>query len=105
MSEVKSAVIQSCPTIFWEYYSSWNKEKYHVAWIVKLKENWLKRKQKEKECENFNFVTCEELLKSKTYLLKMLQEESNPSELKLIHLNDNVHENSTLVPLSPTLNN
>ena len=28
------------------------------------------------------FVTCEELLKSKTYLLKISQEESYPSELK-----------------------
>ena len=71
-SEVKSAVTNaSHPTIFWEYYESWNKFesscshiKSHVAWIVKLKANWLKRKRKEKERENFNFVKCEELLKS-----------------------------------------
>ena len=72
---------------------------------MKLKANWLKWKRKEKKCENFNFVTCEELLKSETYLLKMSQEESYPSELKSLLLNDNVHKSSTLVPLNPTLNN
>ena len=105
-SEVKSAVTNTSRlTIFWEYYSSWNKIKRHVAWIVKLKANWLKWKRKEKKRENFNFVTCEELLKSETYLLKMSQEESYPSELKSLLLNDNVHKSSTLVPLNPTLNN
>ena len=105
-SEVKSAVKNtSRPTIFWEYYSTWNKIKRHVAWIMKLKANWLKWKRKEKKRENFNFVTCEELLKSKTYLLKMPQEESYPSELKSLLLNDIVHKSSTLVPLNPTINN
>ena len=38
-SGVKSTVTNtSLLTIFWEYYSSWNKIKHHVAWIVKLKE-------------------------------------------------------------------
>ena len=72
---------------------------------MKLKANWLKWKRKEKKRENFNFVTCEELLKGETYLLKMSQEESYPSELKSLLLNDNVHKSSTLVPLNPTLNN
>ena len=104
-SEVKSAVKNtSRPTIFWEYYSSWNKIKRNVAWIMKLKGNWLKWKRKEKRRENFNFVTCEELLKSETYLLKMLQEESYPSEFKSLLLNDNLHKSSTLVPLNTTLN-
>ena len=35
----------------------------------------------------------------------MSQEESYPSELKSLLLNDNVHKSSTLVPLNPTLNN
>ena len=105
-SEVKLAVTNtSSLTIFWEYYSSWNKIKRHLAWIMKLKANWLKWKRKEKKRENFNFVTCEELLKSKTYLLKMPQEESYPSELKSLLLNDIVHKSSTLVPLNPTINN
>ena len=72
---------------------------------MKLKANWLKWKRKEKKRENFNFVTCEELLKSETYLLKMSQEESYPSELKSLLLNDNVHKSSTLAPLNPTLDN
>ena len=79
-SKVKLAVTNtSRPTKFCEYYSSWNKIKRHVAWIVKLKANWLKWKRKEKKRENFNFVTCEGLLKSETYLLKMLRDESYPS--------------------------
>ena len=58
ISEVKSTVPNtSRRTIFWEYYSSWNKIKRHLAWIVKLKANWLERKRKKKERENFNFVT------------------------------------------------
>ena len=59
--EVKSAVKNtSRPTIFWEYYSSWNKIKRHVAWIVKLnlKANWFKWERKKKMHENFNFITC-----------------------------------------------
>ena len=72
---------------------------------MKLKAIWLKWKRKEKNHENFNFVTCEELLKSKTYLLKMSQEESYLSELKSLLLNDNVHKSSTLLPLNPTHNN
>ena len=35
----------------------------------------------------------------------MSLEELYPSELKSLLLNDNVHKSSTLVPLSPTLNN
>ena len=35
----------------------------------------------------------------------MLQEESYPSELKPLLLNDNEHKSSNLVPLSSTLNN
>ena len=105
-SEVKLAVTNtSRPTKFWEYYSSWNKIKRHVAWIVKLKANWLKWKRKEKKRENFNFVTCEELLKSETYLLKISRDESYPSKLKSLLLNDNVHRYITLVPLNPTRNN
>ena len=92
-SEVKAAVPNtSCPTIFWEYYSSWNKIKRHVAWTVKLITNWLNKKRKE-------------LLESKTYLLKMSQEDSYTSELKTLLLNDNARKSSTLVPLSPTFNN
>ena len=45
ISEVRSAVINtSLPTIYWEFYSSRNKIKCHVAWIVKLRANWLKWK-------------------------------------------------------------
>ena len=100
-SKVKSAVTNtSRPTIFWEYYSSWNKTKRHVAWIVKLKANWLNWKRKEKKLGNFSFVTCGELLKS-----EMSQEESYLSELKSLLLNDDVHKYSSLVPLNPTLNN
>ena len=50
-------------------------------------------KRKEKEGKNFFFNmwrTCEE---------------SYPSELKSLLLNDNVNKSSTLVPISPTLNN
>ena len=35
----------------------------------------------------------------------MLSEESYPSELKSSLLNDNAHKSSTLLSLSPTLNN
>ena len=35
----------------------------------------------------------------------MTQEESCPSELKSLLLNDNVYKSSTLIPLSSTLNN
>ena len=71
---------------------------------MKLKANWLKWKRKEKKRENFNFVTCEEMIKSKNYRLKMWLEESYPSELKSLLLNDNVHKSGTLVPSNPTLN-
>ena len=71
-SDVKSTVTNTSRfTIFWEYYSSRNKIKCHAAWIVKLKANWLKGKQKEKKRESLYFVTCEELLKGETYHLKM----------------------------------
>ena len=67
----------------------------------------VKRKQKETTRENFNFVACEELPKSKTQNLppNMLQGESYPSECKSLLLNDNVHTLVLFIPLSPTLNN
>ena len=43
-SEVKTSRTKyRSPTIFWEYYSSCNKIKCYVAWIVKLKANWLRK--------------------------------------------------------------
>ena len=58
----------------------------------------------EKACER-QYCSMEELIKRETYRLKMLQEDSYPSELKSLLLNDNVRKRSTLVPLNPALNN
>ena len=71
-----------------------------MDWEVKGK--LAEMETKGKKCENFNIVTCEELLKSETYRLKILQEELYQSELKSLLLNDNVHKSS---PLNPTLDN
>ena len=47
-----------------------------------VKEKLAEIEAKGEKRENFKFETCEELLKSETYLLNMLQEESYPPELK-----------------------
>ena len=59
----------SPPPMFWEYYSSWIKIKRHVAWIIKLKSNWLKWKLKQSNRENFSYLSLKELNESKIYLL------------------------------------
>ena len=59
----------SPPPIFWEYYSSWIKIKRHVAWIIKLKSNWLKWKLKQSYREKFSYLSLKELNESEIYLL------------------------------------
>ena len=46
---------------------------------LKAKKEAKQKKRIEKELENFDFLTCEELIKSETYLLKMSQKEWHPS--------------------------
>ena len=92
----------SPPPLFWEYYSSWAKIKRHVAWLIKLKSNWLKWKRKQSDRENFSYLSLKELNESEIYLLRRLQQDTYPDEFnKLLH-NEDIDKASKIIALNPS---
>ena len=57
--------------INWSHYSSLTKLVRHLAWILKLKNNWLKWKRGSSERVNFNFFTPSEIATSKLVLCEI----------------------------------
>ena len=61
--------------INWGRYSSFLTLTRDVAWIIKLKTNWIKRKRGSPTRESFSFLTATELASSRTLLLQVMQQE------------------------------
>ena len=57
--------------INWSHYSLLTKLVRHLAWILKLKTNWLKWKRGSSERVNFNFFTPSEIATSKLVLCEI----------------------------------
>ena len=81
-----------------------DKIKRHVAWLIKLKSNWLKWKRKQSERENFSYLSLKELNESEIYLLQRAQQDTYPEEFnKLLH-NKDIDKGSKIIALNPTFN-
>ena len=81
-SEVNSEIPSQNVLTNWSCYSSLTKLVRHLAWIFKLKTNWVKWKKASSERVNFNFSTPSEIATSKLFLCKIAQKESYPCIVK-----------------------
>ena len=59
-------------TVNWEYCSSFSKIVRHIAWIVKLKRNWVFSKYNLNK-PNFNYLSVNELQENESIILKLCQ--------------------------------
>ena len=50
----------------------------HLAWILKLKSNWLNWKRKKKHIANIKYITLSDIEESKLVLFRIAQIESYP---------------------------
>ena len=91
--------------INWERYSSFFTLTRHVAWIIKLKSNWIKRKRGALKRESFSFLTAIELASSRTLLLQVMQQEPFPAEFKALSSGISVHNSLKIASLHPIFHN
>ena len=87
--------------ISWSLYLSLTKLLRHLAWILKLKTNWLKCKRRSLERVNFNFFTPSEIATSKLLLCEIVQKESHPSEYHAFSNGKPVQQSSKIISLNP----
>ena len=87
----------------WEYYSDLDKMIKHLAWILKLKSNWLNWKRNKKHRANLKYLTLSDMEKSKLVLLRIAQIELCPQEYTLLSKAKCLPKNSSLIPLNPIL--
>ena len=60
----------------WEYYSDLDKMIKHLAWILKLKSNWLNWDRNKKHRANLKYLTLSDIEESKLVLFRIAQIES-----------------------------
>ena len=75
----------------------------HLAWILKLKSNWLNWKRNKKHRTNLKYLTLSDIEKSKLVLFRIAQIESYPQEYTLLSEGKYLPKNSSLIPLNPIL--
>ena len=90
-------------TINWEYYSSLLKSTRNLAWIIKLKRNWINWKKGESHRENFTFLKLSEIKESRSILLHLSQKESFRQDVLNISSNKSVKKTSKILSLTPFL--
>ena len=76
-----------------------------MAWIIKLKSNWIKRKRGALKRESFSFLTAIELASSRILLLQVMQQESFPAEFKALPSGISVHNSLKIASLYPIFHN
>ena len=86
--------------INWEYYSSFIKIIKHVAWIIKLKKHWIRRKRGQKG-ENFNYLNFTDIRESETVIARFSQNDSFPEEYRQLRMNKILSNKSPIVSFSP----
>ena len=87
--------------INWSCYSSLTKLVRHLAWILKLKTNWLKWKRGSSERVNLNFFMPSEIATSKLVLSEITQKESYPLEYYALSNGKPVKQSSEIISLNP----
>ena len=86
-----------------EYYSDLDKMIKHLAWILKLKSNWLNWDRNKKHRANLKYLTLSDIEESKLVLFRIAQIESYPEEYTLLSKGKCLPKNSLLIPLNPIL--
>jgi len=108
--EIRKEIIQGEPirnetlrnihfVIKWDHYSSWLKLRRHIAWILKLKRNWLCNRRKQSRL-NFNYLLASDINEAETQIIQIAQIESFPTEMNVL-TNNKVLTKSKLLPLKP----
>ena len=75
----------------------------HIAWIIKLKHNWLQRKRNAKQ-DNL-MLTPADIEKSVQNICKIVQNELFPSTINLLTNKQQLPSNDPLLPLRPVILN
>ena len=75
----------------------------HLAWILKLKLNWLNWKRNKKHRANLKYLTLSDTEESKLVLFRIAQIESYPDEYTLLSKGKCLPKNSSFIPLNPIL--
>ena len=90
------------PLIFYySKYSSFQKLIRHVAWIIKLKSNWIKSHKDEKDREYFRYLSKHDLNRSKLTILVIAQKQSYPEEYSALSKNKILPQTSSIISLNP----
>ena len=87
----------------WEFYSDLDKIIKHLAWILKLKSNWLNWKRNKKHRANLKYLTLSDIEESKLVLFRIAQIESYPEEYTLLSKGKCLPKNSSLILLNRVL--
>ena len=66
--------------IHWESYSSWSKLVRHIAWIIKLKTDWVNKKRCINRTTDFSYLSQNDLELGIKTICKLVQVESFPDE-------------------------
>ena len=82
-------------------WSSLTKLVHYLAWLLKLKTNWLKWKRGSSERVNFDFFMPSEIATSKLVLCEIPQKESYPSEYHALSNEKPVQQSSKIISLNP----
>ena len=88
----------------WCYYSSLSKLVRHLAWILKLKRNWIQLKRGTKKRGDFSQLSVSELQRNRNILVTLSQMESYPTEYKALSFNRQINKNSKLLSFVPHIN-
>ena len=75
----------------------------HLAWILKLKSNWLNWDRNKKHRANLKYLTLSDIEESKLVLFRIAQIESYPEEYTLLSKGKRLSRNSSLIPRNPFL--
>ncbi|XP_057291781.1 uncharacterized protein LOC130614338 [Hydractinia symbiolongicarpus] len=100
-----NAIPEKTSFIKWESYSDWQKLCRHIAWIIKLKRNWLLLKKGGSEREKFDYLIVDEIEATKLKLYSISQIESYPSEFENLQSHKELPKRSPLAALRPMMQN
>ena len=85
----------------WEHFSSWSKLIYHVAALLKIKNNWLLWKQGKTDHINSKSFNLQDLKQAVKEICKLAQYESLPREYQTLSLSKPLPKNSNILSLNP----
>ena len=86
--------------INWEYYSSFSKIVRHIAWIIKLKRNWIASKYNLSK-PNFNYLSVDELRETESIIFKLCQNESYHQEVEISQKHGTIHRSLQIIAMHP----